>query len=415
MSDIVLIERAARRFQRGVEEVRAIDGVDLNVSRGEYLAIVGRSGSGKTTLLNLMGCIDRPTSGCVTVHGMVTGELSERALATIRSTTIGFVFQHFFLIPTLTAVENVMLPGRFSARRNGDLAARARGLLDMVGLAERADHLPHELSGGEMQRVALARALINEPEMLLADEPTGNLDTKSAREIAELFAELNEAGLTIVVVTHSSELTGDATRILHLQDGKIVEDQRLRPVPAPARVAEGLPAPAVVPEYMPSSLRRRRWGSPAAAAVMVLLGALMLATAFLPFIGRFSGYGLLERGTFTVRFFKSGGLTRILADEPAVLFTGFWPILLGSLLALAGILFLFNLQRIGRWSALVIGAGAATIAVVDILMIQNRLGPGVPVEYGLWVLFAAGIASLALGLLLVLIRMLRPAARSRED
>ena len=238
MNSIIEVEEAVKKYRRGVEEVRAVDGVDLRISPGDYLAIVGRSGSGKTTLLNLIGCLDRPTSGRVTVHGMETGELSEKALATIRSTTIGFVFQHFFLIPTLTALENVMVPGRFCARHNGDLESRARQLLERVGLAERADHLPSELSGGEMQRVALARALVNDPAILLADEPTGNLDSRSADDIAAIFRELNEDGLTIVVVTHGDELTADSTRIVHLLDGRVVEEERLRPAVVPARDTE---------------------------------------------------------------------------------------------------------------------------------------------------------------------------------
>ena len=282
-----------------------MDGVDLRVSRGDYLAVVGRSGSGKTTLLNLIGCLDRPTSGRVTVHGMETGELSEKALATIRSTTIGFVFQHFFLIPTLTALENVKVPGRFCARHNGDLESRARQLLERVGLAERADHLPSELSGGEMQRVALARALVNDPAILLADEPTGNLDSRSSEDIAAIFRELNEEGLTIVVVTHGDELTADSTRIVHLLDGRVVEEERLRPAVVPARdteIAEARPGSepetetVAVPDYMPSSLKKtdlelaRDGGFVDAARRADLRGGLHALC------GGASGYRLLDQG-----------------------------------------------------------------------------------------------------------------------
>jgi len=415
MSNIVVVEEAVKHYQRGVEEVRAIDGVDLRISQGDYLAVVGRSGSGKTTLLNLIGCVDTPTSGRVTVHGMETGGLSERALATIRSTTIGFVFQHFFLIPTLTATENVMVPGRFCAKRDDDLESRAKKLLDLVGLADRADHLPNELSGGEMQRVALARALINDPAILLADEPTGNLDNRSAEDIADIFGELNEGGLTIVVVTHSTELTGNATRIVHLQDGKIIEEEQVRPAPILEREPESQPEPVVVPEYMPSSLVSRRWGSPLLAIPMVLLGALMFATAFMPWLGKFSGYGLTDQGFFVVRFYSDNNLTRIYTMKPAVILSGVWPMVLGSLLVVAGVLFLLNLQRTGRWSAIAIGLCGTVVATIDILMIRNRLGSGIPVEYGLWFLLGTGIATLAFGVLLGYTKRYRPATRDQED
>jgi len=415
MSNIVVVEEAVKHYQRGVEEVRAIDGVNLQISQGDFLAVVGRSGSGKTTLLNLIGCVDRPTGGRVTVHGMETGDLSERALATIRSTTIGFVFQHFFLIPTLTATENVMVPGRFCAKRNDDLESRAKKLLDLVGLADRADHLPHELSGGEMQRVALARALINEPAILLADEPTGNLDTRSAEEIADIFGELNEGGLTIVVVTHSTELTGNATRVVHLLDGKIVEEELVRPAPVLEREPESQSEPVAVPEYMPSSLVSRRWGSPVLAVPMVLLGAFLFATAFMPWIGKFNGYRLIDQGFFVVRFYSDNNLTRIYTTKPAVILTGVWPIALGVLLFAAGILFLFNLQRIGRWSAMAIGLCGTAVAANDILMINNRLGPGIPVEYGLWFLLVVGIVAFAFGALLSYTKRYRPVARDQES
>lgn len=436
MSSIIDIEGAVKHYQRGVEEVRAIDGVDLRVSRGDYLAIVGRSGSGKTTLLNLIGCLDRPTSGRVTVHGMETGELSEKALATIRSTTIGFVFQHFFLLPTLTAMENVMVPGRFSARHNGDLESRARQLLDRVGLEERADHLPRELSGGEMQRVALARALVNDPAILLADEPTGNLDSRSAEGIAAIFRELNNEGLTLVVVTHGTELTGDSTRIVHLLDGRIVEEERLRPVrtraPVPVREAEretvgGLqdiaesgdvepgPSSVAVPDYMPSSLKKREWGSPAAAASLVLLGALMFAAAFMPFAGGSSGWRLLDGGLLTTRFIAENS-TRLYTGKTAVLFTGMWPMALGLLLIAAGILILFNHERIGTWIAAVIGLLGSAVALFDIARTSSRLSPEASVGYGLWVMLAAGAGALALGLGLLLdaLRRARRAAEIRD-
>jgi putative ABC transport system ATP-binding protein len=425
MSNIIEIEEAVKQYRRGAEEIQAIDRVDLNISRGDYLAVVGRSGSGKTTLLNLIGCLDKPTSGRVTVHGMETGELSEKALATIRSTTIGFVFQQFFLIPTLTALENVMVPGRFCARRNGNLKPRARQLLDLVGLGDRADHLPHELSGGEMQRVALARALINEPAILLADEPTGNLDTRSAGEIAEIFRELNQDGLTIVVVTHGNELTGDSTRIVHLLDGRVVEEERLRPVPALKReiesctleptgdVEEGTEA-VEVPDYMPSSIKKRTLGSRKTAAAMTLLGLLIFIAAFMPFAQGLSGYQILDQGTFIARNYRGNIPAILYTGQPALLFTGLWPMLLGSLLVVAGILFLLGLERTGRWSAAIIGLLCTIIAASNIIMIDARLGPEISAEYGLWVLLVSGLASLALGTLLILKKRPRSEGGERE-
>lgn len=401
MTDIVEIEDAVKTYQRGVEQVRAIDGISLKIAQGDFLAVVGPSGSGKTTLLNLIGCVDRPTSGRVNVHGMETEELSDRALATIRSTTIGFVFQQFFLIPTLTAVENVMVPSRFCAKSTDDIESRANKLLDLVGLAARADHLPRELSGGEMQRVALARALINEPDILLADEPTGNLDTKSAEDIAAMFEELNEGGLTIVVVTHNPDLATNATRAVYLRDGAIVEERQLRE--APIR----LPEPISAPGYMPASIKKRKWGSPAVAGAMVLLGAVMFASAFMPFVGRTTGFGLLDRGAFTVSIYRGSELTRIYFGKPATLFTGIWPIVLGLLLVAAGILFLFKRERLSRWSAITIGAIGVVVAAVSLIMVETRLSPDYSAAYGLWVLLGFAVAALALGLLLVIRNRLR--------
>jgi putative ABC transport system ATP-binding protein len=433
MSDIVRVQDVVRLYERGVEEVHAIDGVTMDISQGEYLTVVGRSGSGKTTLLNLIGCIDKPTSGRVTVHGVDTEDLSDRALATLRSTTIGFVFQQFFLISTLTAVENVKVPSRFCARNNGNLEERAMELLELVGLADRADHRPHELSGGEMQRVALARALINEPAILLADEPTGNLDTGSAEQIAAIFKELNDRGLTIVVVTHSAELSGQATRQVQLLDGKIVEDLRLQPIPSlkpgpvpvkepeagrePAGASdrehaerggrERKPLSVPIPEYMPSTLKRREFGHPAVAAAMVITGVVMAAAAFMPFVGQFSGFGLMDQGWFLVSLHKGGYLTRNFLGKPAVIFTGAWPIILGALLVAAGVAFLMNRQRLACWSAIFIGALATTLAAVSLLTISSRLGPEIAGKSGYWVFLGAGVVSLVLGVLLLAIQAFR--------
>ena len=419
MSEIVEITGAVRTFERGAEEVRALDGVSLTIEQGDFLAVVGPSGSGKTTLLNLIGCVDKPSSGKVTVHGMETEDLTDRALATIRSTTMGFVFQHFLLMPTLTAVENVMVPGRFNAKRDRDrdLEARAKELLDVVGLAARADHLPRELSGGEMQRVALARALINEPEILLADEPTGNLDTVSADEISRIFRELNDDGLTIVVVTHNLELAASATRGVHLRDGRIVEGEESRPVPVRIAEPEAAPEPepekaepekTAVPEYMPSSMIKRKWGSPAVAGMITMLGALMCATAFMPFLGEQSGFGLLSRGFFTATFYRGNDLTRVYFGSSAMVLTGIWPFVLGLMLLAAGVLYLFRRRRVAGWAAIVIGSIGSAVATVDLMMIFARLGAdasrgygGMSPENGLWVLLGVSVAAVVVGVLIV--------------
>ncbi len=215
------LKEAVKVYKRGEEKVFALQGVDLSVKKGDFLAIVGPSGSGKTTLLNILGCIDRLTHGRFFLDGRELTQESDSTLTKIRRNTVGFVFQQFFLIPTLTALENVSLPGLFS--RNKKRLARAQELLKLLGLENKIRHRPSQLSGGEMQRVAIARALVNNPLLLLADEPTGNLDSKTAREVFEIFFNLNEKGLTVVVVTHNLELAKMANRIIYLEDGKIKE------------------------------------------------------------------------------------------------------------------------------------------------------------------------------------------------
>lgn len=205
-------------YDRGREEVRALDKVSFEICRGEFVAVVGPSGSGKTTLLNLIGCLDGPSSGTLQISGHDAGTLSESDRTRMRRDTIGFVFQHFGLIPTLTVAENMALPGLFAGRRVNQLADE---LLEKIGIGHRRDHRPHQLSGGEMQRAAIARALINKPKLLLADEPTGNLDSSTGETILELFRQLNNEGLTVVVVTHNSALAGSASRTLVLRDGKL--------------------------------------------------------------------------------------------------------------------------------------------------------------------------------------------------
>ncbi|MCS7204009.1 MAG: ABC transporter ATP-binding protein [Thermodesulfovibrio sp.] len=204
-------------YKRGVEDVYALNDINLSVSKGEFLSIVGPSGSGKTTLLNIIGCMDIPTKGKVFIDSKDVSNANEKILTKIRRETVGFVFQQFFLIPTLTVLENVQLPTLFI--RNKKNIKDAKKILKLVGLEKRLYHLPSQLSGGEMQRVAIARALINSPKILLADEPTGNLDTKNAENIMEIFNELNNNGLTIIMVTHNIELAKRTKRCIRLEDG----------------------------------------------------------------------------------------------------------------------------------------------------------------------------------------------------
>ena len=229
MSNAIELDHVVKIHRRGAEAIRAVDGVSLTVAAGEFVAIVGASGSGKTTLLELIGGIDRPSEGTVTIDGQAVQDLREAQLTTLRRHTIGFVFQQFFLLPTLTAAENVALPAMFAGRRAAP--SRARELLAKVGLQGREDHLPSQLSGGQMQRVAIARAWINEPKILLADEPTGSLDSHAARGIFETLRELNRAGLTVVVVTHNAELAALSDRVIHLRDGRIVPCETAIPSP----------------------------------------------------------------------------------------------------------------------------------------------------------------------------------------
>ena len=222
MSELIRTESISRDYRRGRETVHALRDVTLSVDGGEFLAIVGRSGSGKTTLLQLIGCLDTPSRGSVFVDGADTGKLAAGALTQLRSKTVGFVFQQFFLLPTLTAQENVELPAMFTGAPGR--VEHSRALLDKVGLSERFHHLPRELSGGEMQRVAIARALVNSPKILLADEPTGNLDSESAQLVISVFEELNRGGQTILIVTHDEELAARAHRRIHLRDGRLLID-----------------------------------------------------------------------------------------------------------------------------------------------------------------------------------------------
>jgi len=207
--------------------VHAVRGVSLDVTRGEYVAIVGPSGCGKSTLLNLLGAIDRPTTGTVEIGGTAVSSLPDREATRFRLTHIGFVFQRFYLLPVLSARENIELPMAEAKIAAAERQQRSTELLGYVGLAERAGHRPSELSGGEQQRVAIARALANRPTVLLADEPTGELDARTGADVIALFDRLNRDGMTIVVVTHDEKLAGAARRVVHMLDGRVVRDEPL--------------------------------------------------------------------------------------------------------------------------------------------------------------------------------------------
>ncbi|HVR76826.1 MAG TPA: ABC transporter ATP-binding protein [Acidimicrobiia bacterium] len=227
MEFAIRVSDMVKTYPLSVGEVVAVDDLNLEITHGEFVAIVGRSGSGKTTLLNLLAGIDRPTSGTVRVEGADLGSLSESGLAVWRGQNVGLVFQFFQLLPTLSVIENVMLPMDFAGKiPAGERRDRAQQLLDRVGIGDQADKLPATLSGGQQQRAAIARALANDPPLLLADEPTGNLDSVTADAVLKLFADLNSDGQTIVVVTHEADIRSVAGRQVTLQDGRVVDDER---------------------------------------------------------------------------------------------------------------------------------------------------------------------------------------------
>lgn len=219
---LIRTENLARVYRAGAVEVRALDGVDLEVETGEYVALMGASGSGKSTLMHLLGCLDTPTSGRYWFNGSDVSSLADEELARLRNREIGFVFQSFNLLARLSAIANVQLPMVYAGVGPKERRTRAEELLELVGLKDRARHRPNELSGGEMQRVAVARALANRPRLLLADEPTGNLDSRTGREIMALFDSLAGQGNTVVLVTHDQSVADHARRIIRLSDGRIV-------------------------------------------------------------------------------------------------------------------------------------------------------------------------------------------------
>ena len=231
-SPLIRLRSITKVYQMGDMEVRALDGVDLDIKRGEYVAIMGPSGSGKSTMMNMIGCLDSPTSGEYELNGKMVSRMSDDELAQIRNEEIGFVFQTFNLLARTTAAQNVELPLIYAGVPPQERHAMAKQALENVGLGKRSDHMPNQLSGGQRQRVAVARALVNHPSILLADEPTGALDSKTSIEIMALFEELYQKGNTIILVTHEEDIARHAHRIVKLRDGQIHHDEPNTPISA---------------------------------------------------------------------------------------------------------------------------------------------------------------------------------------
>jgi putative ABC transport system ATP-binding protein len=236
---LVVLENVTKVYRMGDVEVHALRGVSLEIQRGDFVAVMGASGSGKSTLMNILGCLDRPTSGSYYLNGRSVGGLSRDILAEIRNGTIGFVFQSFNLLSRTSAQENVELPLIYGDVSTRERKRRAKESLERVGLGDRVDHHPNQLSGGQQQRVAIARALVSQPKIIMADEPTGNLDSRTSMEIISLFQELGRSGITVVLVTHEPDIAQFAARIIVMKDGRIQSDQRRAPalavVPPPEK------------------------------------------------------------------------------------------------------------------------------------------------------------------------------------
>ena len=215
-----------KEYQVGSQKVKALDGIDLNVDKGEFISIMGPSGSGKTTLMNIIGCLDSPSNGSYTLNNKSVSDLSENQLAKIRNKEIGFVFQSFHLLARNSALENVMLPLKYAGSDKKTAIIKSKESLDRVGLSDRYDHSPSELSGGQQQRVAIARALVNQPSILFADEPTGNLDSKTGNDVMNIFKQLNSNGQTIILITHEDSIAKQSNRIITIMDGLIKSDIR---------------------------------------------------------------------------------------------------------------------------------------------------------------------------------------------
>lgn len=224
---MIHIENIYKIYQMGETEVKALNNISLDINKHEFVAIVGPSGSGKSTLMNMLGCLDTPTGGIYELDGKEVSKLNDNQLADIRNNRIGFIFQGFNLLPKLTAVENVELPLIYQGVKSNERYERSAEALRTVGLEDRIRHKPSELSGGQQQRVAIARALVTNPPIILADEPTGNLDSKSGREIMEILHQLNQAGNTIILITHDNSIAMQAKRVVRIQDGEIIEDREV--------------------------------------------------------------------------------------------------------------------------------------------------------------------------------------------
>ncbi len=225
MDELIKVEGIFKIYQIGTQEVRALNGVDLTIKKNEYVALMGPSGSGKSTLMNVLGCLDTPTMGTYLLNGKDVSRLADNDLAEIRNREIGFVFQTFNLLPRYSSLENIALPLVYSGVSKSDRHARAAEVMEMVGLGDRMTHKPNELSGGQRQRVAVGRALVNKPSIILADEPTGNLDSKTSHEIMSLLDDIHANGNTIIIVTHEEDIAQRANRIIRLMDGKIESDE----------------------------------------------------------------------------------------------------------------------------------------------------------------------------------------------
>ena len=242
--DLIRLEDVTKTYVMGDVQVHALRGVTLSIAPGEFTAVMGASGSGKSTLMNILGCLDRPSAGRYVLDGEEVSQLSRDELATVRNRRLGFVFQSFNLLARTTALENVELPLLYAGVGTPERHARAEGALARVGLAERAAHHPNQMSGGQQQRVAIARALVNEPGVILADEPTGNLDSRTSAGVMALFQELGRSGITVILVTHEPDIAEYASRVIVMRDGRIVSDTRRKPRIAEVRiddVEEALP------------------------------------------------------------------------------------------------------------------------------------------------------------------------------